>query len=80
MKQCLLAVLTCLLFATTATTQTDTLTVNGEKGGLELNKRVPLKRGQEAVIKQGKILSGTVKETSEVGADPNSASQVFFQN
>ena len=216
MKQCLFFVLACLLFATTATAQTDTLIMNGEKGGLELNKRIPLKRGeivtfetireinsdnvqigdviplrvakpvlsegyklihqgaygeaivrdvkkargfgragsivlevinvetfdghrvkinaqslliaeghnrkglawavsigglvvvgttsavtlgasgvflgvpcvtlgglvrgQEAVIKQGKILSGTVKETTEVGADPNSTNQVFFKN
>lgn len=39
-----------------------------------------LVRGQEAVIKKGKTLSGTIKDTTEVGADPNSASQAYFKD
>ena len=36
-----------------------------------------LVRGEEAVVKQGKILSGVIKDTIEVGADPSSANQVY---
>ena len=37
-------------------------------------------KGREAVIKQGKILSGVIKDTTEVGADPNSVNREYYKN
>lgn len=59
------------------TTSALTLGASGVFLGMPCVALGGLIRGEEAVIKQGKILSGVIKDTIEVGADPNSVNQVY---
>ena len=57
-----------------------TLGAGGVLCGLPMITLGTLVNGREAILEKGSLMSGIVKKTQDVGADPNSANTILFKN